>query len=218
VPMPSPVTLGSPTEQTYTSSVATVTHNLKRGLEIGARGVVVHTGSCVAEGAVDAAMRQVRNGLLPILDALDDDAPMLLLEPTAGQGRSLCAGVDELEPYLDALDGHPKVGVCLDTCHVFAAGAPLDRPGGMTETLDRLVERAGHGRLRLVHANDSKDVRGAFKDRHERVGAGHIGLSAFGELFRHPAMSGVPAVLETPGGDNATREDIATLKQLRDRG
>lgn len=211
------VNLGSPTEQTYTNSIATVAHNLRRGVEIGARGVVVHTGSCVAEGTVEAAMKQVRDGLLPILETLDDDAPMLLLEPTAGQGRSLCAGVDDIEAYLDVLDGHPKVGVCLDTCHVFAAGAPLDRAGGMTATLDRLVERAGAGRLRLVHANDSKDVRGAFKDRHERIGTGRIGLTAFAELFGHRAMSGVPVVLETPGGDDATGEDIATLKELRGR-
>lgn len=211
------VNVGSPTEQTYTNSVATVAHNLRRGLEIGARGVVVHTGSCVTEGAVETAMKQVRSGLLPVLDALDDASPTLLLEPTAGQGRSLCAGVDDLEPYLDALEHHPKVGVCLDTCHVFAAGAVLDETGGMAATLDLLVKRVGAGRLQLVHANDSKDVRGAFKDRHERVGDGHIGLGAFAELFTHPAMSGVPAILETPGGDDATREDLTVLKTLRGR-
>jgi deoxyribonuclease-4 len=160
------VNLGSPTPATYVRSVATVAHNLKRAVDLGAEGVVVHTGSCVDEGAVDAAMRQVREGLLPVLDVLGTDGPSLLLEPTAGQGRSLCAGVDDLEAYLAALDGHPAVGVCLDTCHVFAAGAPLDVPGGTTATVDRLVEIGGPGRLRLVHANDSKDVRGAFKDRH----------------------------------------------------
>ncbi|HET7328349.1 MAG TPA: deoxyribonuclease IV [Nocardioidaceae bacterium] len=211
------VNLGSPTEQTYLNSVATVAHNLKRGVEIGASGVVVHTGSCVAEGTVTTAMKQVREGLLPVVEALGEDSPMLLLEPTAGQGRSLCAGVDDLRAYLDALDWHPKVGICLDTCHVFAAGAPLDAPGGMTATLDRLIEVAGHGRLRLVHGNDSKDVRGAFKDRHERVGCGHIGTTAFAELFAHPAVSGVPVLLETPGDTAATADDIALLKSLRDR-
>jgi len=211
------VNLGSPTEHTYTSSVATVAHNLERGRAIGARGVVVHTGSCVAEGNLEVAMKQVREGLLPVLEDLDDDAPALLLEPTAGQGRSLCAGVEDLPAYLDALDRHPKVGICLDTCHVFAAGAPLDEPGGTTATLDRLVEIAGPGRLQLVHANDSKDVRGAFRDRHERIGAGHIGTGAFAELFAHPAMSGVPVLLETPGDAEAHREDIALLRSLRDR-
>jgi deoxyribonuclease IV len=209
------VNLGSPTAATYERSVATVAHNLRRAVAIGAEGVVVHTGSCVDDGLVEAALRQVREGLLPVLDTLGEDGPWLLLEPTAGQGRSLCAGVDDLEPYLAALDGHPAVGICLDTCHVFAAGAPLDEPGGATATVDRLVEIAGPDRLRLVHANDSMDVRGAFRDRHQRIGQGHIGLGAFEELFAHPATDGVPFVLETPGSRDADDPQIPLLKKLR---
>ncbi|HSV40473.1 MAG TPA: deoxyribonuclease IV [Nocardioidaceae bacterium] len=208
------VNLGSPTEATYTRSVDVVAHNLKRAAEIGAEGVVVHTGSCVAEGSFDAAMRQVREGLLPLLEALEpDDAPWLLLEPTAGQGRSLCAGVDDLEGYLAALDNHPKAGICLDTCHVFAAGAPLDEPGGTTATVDRAVEL---GQLRLIHANDSMDLRGSFRDRHEKIGEGHIGVGAFEELFAHPATDGVPFILETPGSREAGDSSTALLKKLRD--
>ncbi|HEY1135682.1 MAG TPA: deoxyribonuclease IV [Nocardioides sp.] len=216
------VNLGSPTPATYEKSVAVVAHNLERAARIGAEGVVVHTGSFVevdperADERYAAALRQVREGLLPVLDTLGDDGPWLLLEPTAGQGRSLCAGVDDLPAYLDAVDRHPRVGVCLDTCHVFAAGAPLDEPGGTTATIDRLVEVAGEGRLRLVHANDSLDVRGSLRDRHEKIGQGHIGLTAFEELFAHPATAGVPFVLETPGSRDAGDPDIALLKKLRD--
>jgi deoxyribonuclease IV len=219
------VNLGSPTPATYERSVALVAHNLVRAAQIGAEGVVVHTGSYVvaaADGASDeagarhaAALRQVREGLLPLLEALPDDGPGLLLEPTAGQGRSLCAGVDDLEAYLDALDHHPHAGICLDTCHVFAAGAPLDEPGGATATLDRVVEIGGPGRLRLVHANDSMDVRGAMKDRHQKIGQGHIGVAAFAELLAHPATDGVPFVLETPGSREVDDPDLALLKQLR---
>ena len=214
------VNLGSPTPATYESSVALVAHNLRRAAEIGAEGVVVHTGSYVdpAGGAERhrAAMAQVREGLLPVLDAIADDAaPWLLLEPTAGQGRSLCAGVDDLEPYLAALDDHPKAGICLDTCHVFAAGAPLDEPGGAAATLDRVVEIGGPGRLRLVHANDSMDVRGAYKDRHQKIGQGHIGVAAFAELLAHPATEGVPFVLETPGSREVGNDDLRLLQQLR---
>lgn len=216
------VNLGSPTAATYERSVASVAHNLKRASEIGAEGVVVHTGSYVDPGEGDGparhaqAMRQVREGLLPLLDVVaGDDAPWLLLEPTAGQGRSLCAGVEDLAAYLEALDRHPKAGICLDTCHVFAAGAPLDEPGGTTATMDRIVEIGGPGRLRLVHANDSMDVRGAFKDRHQRIGEGHIGEGAFTELFTHPATEGVPFILETPDSRNADNRDIPLLKRLR---
>jgi len=221
------VNLGSPTPATYDNSVASVAHNLRRAAQIGAEGVVVHTGSFVdpsddpaeSEARYAAAMRQVREGLLPLLDVVaGDDAPWLLLEPTAGQGRSLCAGVDDLEPYLAALDFHPKAGICLDTCHVFAAGAPLDEVGGATATVDRIVEIGGPGRLRLVHANDSMDVRGAFKDRHQLIGQGHIGTEAFVELFAHPATEGVPFVLETPGSRDADNVDIPLLKQLRETG
>ena len=201
-----------------------IAHNLRRAAETGVEGVVVHTGSYVDPGdasdAADryaAAMRQVREGLLPLLDAVaGDDAPWLLLEPTAGQGRSLCAGVDDLEPYLAALDFHPKAGVCLDTCHVFAAGAPLDEPGGAAATVDRIVEIGGPDRLRLVHANDSMDVRGAFKDRHQKIGEGHIGADAFAELLAHPATAGVPFILETPGSRDPGDPGIPLLKKLRE--
>jgi deoxyribonuclease-4 len=214
------VNLGSPTAATYERSVGVVAHNLRRAAEIGAEGVVVHTGSFVdASGSEErhgAAMRQVREGLLPILDAIADDAaPWLLLEPTAGQGRSLCAGVEDLQPYLAALDFHPKAGICLDTCHVFAAGAPLDEPGGATATVDRIVEIGGRDRLRLVHANDSMDVRGAFKDRHQQIGVGHIGEDAFRELFAHPELDGVPFILETPGSRAADNPDFPALRRLR---
>jgi deoxyribonuclease IV len=210
------INIGSPTAQTYALSIESIAHNLRRAGAIGARGVVVHTGSYVAEGGYDAAMARVRRGLRPLLEALPPDGPYLLLEPTAGQGRSLCAGVDDLGPYLDALDRHPMVGVCLDTCHVFAAGAPLDEPGGATATLDRLVEVAGADRLRLVHANDSKDGRGSMHDRHERIGQGAIGDAAFAELLAHPVTDGVPFVVETPGDEAADAEDIARLIGLRD--
>jgi deoxyribonuclease-4 len=214
------VNLGSPTPATYEKSVAVLAHNLKRAAEIGAEGVVVHTGSYVDPSAAvaryDAAMRQVREGLLPLLEAIDDPAaPWLLLEPTAGQGRSLCAGVDDLAAYLDVLDHHPRAGICLDTCHVFAAGAPLDEPGGSTATVDRIVEIGGQGRLRLVHANDSMDVRGAHLDRHQPIGQGHIGTGAFAELFAHPATDGVPFILETPGSRDLDSPDFAVLRKLR---
>ncbi|WP_188780576.1 deoxyribonuclease IV [Marmoricola endophyticus] len=209
------VNLGSPTATTYERSVATTAHTLRRAAAIGAEGVVVHTGSCVAHGSYDAALRQVREGLLPLLDDLGDDGPRLLLEPTAGQGRSLCAGVEDLPAYLGALDHHPRLGICLDTCHVFAAGSPLDEPGGTTSTLDRLAQTCAGVPLALVHANDSQDTRGSGKDRHERIGEGRIGAGAFAELLAHPGTDGVPLVCETPGSG----EDggcLATLKALRD--
>ena len=121
-----------------------------------------------------------------------------------------------LEPWFDQLDSHPMLGVCLDTCHAFAAGHDLAAPGGMKKTLDALVKTVGRGRLALVHANDSKDPVGSGRDRHEAIGEGHIGKDAFAELFRHPATRGVPVLVETPGDACTHRRDIELLCELRD--
>jgi deoxyribonuclease-4 len=209
------INLGSPTVGTYKNSVASTAYSLKRGAEIGALGVVIHTGSAVDANNVENAWKQIHEGMMPVLNALGDDAPMLLLEPTAGQGQSLVKKLDDLTNYLKALEYHPKVGICLDTCHVFAAGHDIAKKGGMTETIDLLIEIAGAERFQLVHANDSMDVCGALKDRHQNIGEGHIGLAAFQEMLDHPVMKNVPMVLETPGMEPEHGKEIALLKQMR---
>jgi deoxyribonuclease-4 len=209
------INLGSPTVGTYENSVASTAYSLKRGADIGALGVVIHTGSAVDVNNVDNAWKQIHEGMMPVLNALADDAPMLLLEPTAGQGQSLVKKLDDLNNYLKALEYHPKVGICLDTCHVFAAGHDIAKKGGMTETIDLLIEIAGAERFQLVHANDSMDVCGALKDRHQNIGEGHIGLAAFQEMLDHPVMKNVPMVLETPGMEPEHGKEIAMLKKMR---
>ncbi|MCW2742019.1 MAG: apurinic endonuclease Apn1 [Blastococcus sp.] len=217
------VNVGSPTEATVEQSVASIAHNLARGTQLGCRGVVVHAGSAVGEDRYDAALRQLHERLLPVLDAAPSDGPRLLIEPTAGGGRSLAATVQDLGPYLAALEDHPLVGVCFDTCHAWAAGHDLSVPGGMTATLDALEATVGAGRLGLVHANDSLDACGSRRDRHATIGEGTIGVEPFRELLAHPSMAGVPAVVETPseldGSPSAGHaRDIALLRSLlRDR-
>lgn len=210
------INFGSHTEATAANSVHSLRHSLRRGRAIGARGVVVHTGAATGGRERSVALAQVRELMLPLLDELvQDDDPWLLLEPTAGQGASLCSLVEDLGPYFEALDRHPRLGVCLDTCHAFAAGHDLAAPGGVKQTLDELVSVIGAGRLRLIHANDSKDVCGAAKDRHVNIGAGHIGAAPFADLMTHPATDGVPLVVETPGGKDGHAADITRLKELR---
>ncbi|GAA1744213.1 deoxyribonuclease IV [Luedemannella helvata] len=211
------VNLGSPTPQTVTRSAETLAHALRRGAAIGARGVVFHAGSAVTDGYAATALRQVRDVLLPLLDeTAERGGPRLLVEPSAGGGRSLASKVTDLADYLDAVGGHPALGVCFDTCHAWAAGHDLHSPGGMTRTLDSLVETVGAGRLALVHANDSKDACGSTRDRHETVGSGTIGETGFAELLAHPAVAGVPVIVETPTTGHAGHAaDIATLARLR---
>jgi deoxyribonuclease-4 len=213
------VNVGSPTPATVDQSIASIAHNLARGAALGCRGVVVHAGSAVGEDRYEAALRQLHERLLPVLETIPDGGPRLLIEPTAGGGKALAATVEDLGPYLAALDQHPMVGVCFDTCHAWAAGHDLSVPGGMTATLDALVATVGLGRLALVHANDSLDECGSKRDRHTTIGAGSIGVDGFRELLAHPAVAGIPVVVETPseldGSPSAGhKRDIDLLRSL----
>jgi deoxyribonuclease-4 len=166
------------------------------------------------------ALGQVREALLPLLDEIAADGvadrPRLLVEPSAGGGRCLAKRVEDLGPYLDAVERHPALGVCFDTCHAWAAGHDLATPGGMRSTVDALVATVGADKLWLVHANDSRDACGSARDRHENVGAGAIGAAAFGELLAHPAVAGVPVLVETPSEPDSSghAKDITTLRSL----
>ena len=209
------INLGSPTVGTYENSVASTAYSLRRAREIGSKGAVIHTGSAVESDYVDKAWKQIKKGMMPVLNKLADEDPWLLLEPTAGQGQSLVKKLDDLLHYFEALEWHPKVGVCLDTCHVFAAGHDIAKKGGMTETLDLLVKLVGIERIQLIHANDSMDVCGALKDRHQNLGDGEIGIIPFEELLAHPVAQNAPLILETPGMEEKHGEEIALLSKMR---
>jgi len=234
------INLGSGNPAVAAKSADAVAHALRRGGEIGARGVVVHTGSAAGwagtgagaragKGAArdgdarERALRQIGEIALPLLDKLGDDDPDLLFEPMAGQGQMLCARAGDLAAYLSAVEHHPKAGVCLDTCHLFAAGHDLTADGGVAAMLGQLGPVAGSagtgtgaGRVKLVHANDSLLGCGSKRDRHETIGAGMIGTPPFRELLA--ALPDVPFVVETPGGKAGHARDIATLKELRAAG
>lgn len=209
------INLGSPTEATYENSLASTEYSLKRSRELGARGTVIHTGSAVKEEFVTQAWKQIHDGMMPILEKLTSDDPFLLLEPTAGQGQSLVRRLDELIKYFDALEHHPQVGICIDTCHVFAAGHDITTGKGIDEMLGALTAVVPSDRIKLVHANDSMDVCGSLKDRHQSIGEGHIGQRPFQLLMAHPAMSGVPFILETPGEEPEHGNEVKILKKLR---
>jgi deoxyribonuclease-4 len=223
------VNLGSGNPEVAGKSAEAIAYALRRGAEIGARGVVVHAGSAVGwtgELAREQALRQIGELTLPLLDKLGEDDPDLLFEPMAGQGQMLCARTGDVATYLAAVQHHPKAGLCLDTCHLFAAGHDLTAPGGVAAMLDELTTAAGPatetaagppGRarppVRLVHANDSLLGCGSKRDRHEAIGAGQIGTGPFRELLA--ALPDVPFVVETPGGKTGHARDIAPLKGLR---
>jgi deoxyribonuclease-4 len=207
------VNLGSPVPDVVANSVASLRHGLGRSAALGARGLVFHAGSAVDSRATPAALDQVRRALLPLLDeAAGTGVTRLLVEPSAGGGRGLAARVEDLESYFEAVDWHPALGVCFDTCHAWAAGHDLATPGGMTATLDTLIATVGEGRLALIHANDSRDPLGSARDRHETIGTGTIGLAPFAELLAHPATAEAPLIVETPTVKHEGHAaDVATL-------
>lgn len=207
------INFGSPSEETLARSAAALQFALRRGAAIGARGVVVHAGSAVLGNRWEAAMYAVREVIFDVMDAVPD-GPRLLIEPTAGGGGALASDAASLGAYLDVLERDERIGVCLDTCHLHAAGHDMSSVDSFTGALREFGRAAGRGRIELIHVNDSRDPTGSKRDRHEAIGRGTIGLAAFAALFASPVTRRVPMVVETADKDHAA--DVAALKQLRD--
>jgi deoxyribonuclease-4 len=203
------INFGSPSPETLAKSRSALEFSLARGAAIGATGVVVHAGSAVLGNRWPDAMAQVREVIRPLLDA---DGPQLLIEPTAGGGGALASNVDSIAAYLDALDD-PRVGLCLDTCHLHAAGHDLSTAAGVRQTLSALGRAVGPGRVGLVHLNDSRDPAGSRRDRHASIGQGSIGLAGLAAVVAAPGLKGVPLVVETQ--DSGQADDVAALKDLQ---
>jgi deoxyribonuclease-4 len=204
------INFGSPSAETLAKSAGALEFSLRRAAAVGARGVVVHAGSAVLGNRWDQAMDQVREHLRNLIT---DEGPRLLIEPTAGGGGALAADAASLGAYLEVLDD-PRIGVCLDTCHLHAAGHDLSSAEGMRAGIAAVVRRIGRDRIGLVHVNDSRDPVGSKRDRHTGLGAGSIGMDGFAAMFGAPGLRGVPMVVETEEAGHAA--DIATLKALRD--
>jgi deoxyribonuclease-4 len=206
------INFGSPSAETLARSTEALHFSLQRGAAIGAVGVVMHAGSSVFGDRRDHAIAQVREHLLPVLDSVPG-GPRVLIEPTAGGGGALASDASSLGVYLDALGADERVGVCLDTCHMHAAGHDLSTAKSFRAALNAYGRATGPGRIGLIHVNDSRDPAGSKRDRHEAIGHGTIGADAFSALFTTPASRRVPMVVETSDTQHAA--DIATLIAMR---
>jgi deoxyribonuclease-4 len=209
------INFGSPAPETLRRSRDALAFSLRRAAAIGATAVVVHAGSAVLGNQWTDAMAQVRTNLIALLDAAGPAGPRLLIEPTAGGGGALASDIASIGAYLDVLDDD-RIGLCIDTCHLHAAGHDLSNAAGMRSAFTRLRRTVGAGRIGLLHVNDSRDPPGSKRDRHAPLGQGTIGLAAFEALLGIPAIRGIALVVETDDGGHAG--DIATLKTLRDGG
>ncbi|MGA2454176.1 MAG: deoxyribonuclease IV [Solirubrobacteraceae bacterium] len=198
-------------------SLASLTHSLRTGQAIGASGVVLHPGSAKTGDVGEAIARAGAT----IREALaDSEGCELHLENTAGAGGTLGRSIDELAALLEAAGGGPRLGVCLDSCHLFASGYDIRTPKGMASVLRECTRKLGRGRVRSLHLNDSQTPLGSNRDRHANIGKGELGEDGCAAFLSAPALAGLACVLETPGENRsgARAEEIAFAVALRERG
>jgi len=210
------VNLATSNDDFYSKSVDTMKRTMEASSAIGADGVVLHVGSHQGAG-FEAAMERVVPALEQILEDTSDTT-WLLMENTAGAGGTIGRSIDELEAIFERMDRHPRLGLCLDSCHLYASGTDVtDR-----DTLDRLLEEMdstfGLDRIRALHVNDSKVPLGSNRDRHDNILEGVMG-EKLGVFLAHPALQGLPAVLEVPGtdGHGPGPEEVTKLRELHAR-
>ena len=204
------VNFASASPLTRERSREVVAATLAKAAAIGATGVVVHAGAALASGRT-AGLATTREALLPLADAAGRD---LVLELTAGTRGALAARFEEMAELLAACEHHPRLKVCMDTCHAQAAGYDLGDPTGVAKALDELFATLGE-RVVLVHANDSRDPVGAGRDRHCPIGTGTIGDQGFAAILSHPGLATLPVITETTGDPDQMATDLTRLKHLR---
>ena len=207
------INLASPDKALNEKSQRAFGKEVERCNLLGIPNLVFHPGSHVGSGA-DAGMKRIAKNMNRVLDQVADNLVTLCLEATAGTGDNLGRTFEELAQIIDLIDDAEHVGVCLDTCHIFAAGYGLRDEVEYNQTMKEFGSVVGFDKLRIVHVNDSKTEQGSHRDRHEHIGEGCIGLDGFRHLVNDRRLRRVPLILETPKSDDLS-EDVTNLKLLR---
>ena len=205
--------LASPRDDLWRRSIDTLVLELDRCHRLGAPWLVLHPGAHVGSGE-EAGLARMARGLGEVHQRTEDLDARVLLETTAGMGTKLGYRFEHLAWLRDETPGGERMGVCLDTCHVFAAGYELRTREGYGATMEAFDAVIGVEHLKAVHLNDCKAGLGEKKDRHEHIGKGHIGLAGFRHLVNDPRLAHLPGLLETPKSDDL-HEDIENLAVLR---
>jgi deoxyribonuclease-4 len=206
------INLASPQDEIYGKSVTTLRQTVATAAAIEADGVVVHVGSHLGAG-LEAGLARAVPALEQVLEETTDTT-WLLLENSAGAGGTIGRSLEELDELHERLGHHERLGVCLDSCHLFASGYDVGDPDEMARVLAHVDGTIGLDRLRALHVNDSAAPLGSNRDRHADVGEGLIG-ERLGAFLAHPAVQQLPALLETPGPDGHG-PDAAEVRKLRE--
>jgi deoxyribonuclease IV len=209
------INLCSPKPEVHEKSRVALLDELRRCSALGIPGLVLHPGAHLGEGE-DAGIEAIARSLDAVHEAGADLTARVLLENTAGQGTVLGSKLTQLARIVALVDAPERVGVCLDSCHAFAAGYDLRTDEGYAAFVDEVEATVGLARVAALHLNDSKFDLGAGKDRHATIGEGMLGAAAFARLIHDPRWGDVPMVLETPLGDDELghQRDLVTLRAL----
>jgi deoxyribonuclease-4 len=209
------INLAAPDDALYRKSIAAFVDELERAEALGLSYLVTHPGAHTGSG-VDAGIARVSAALDEVHKRCSGFKVKVLIEATAGQGSCLGAAVEEIAAILDRVHESARLGVCVDTCHVFAAGYAIHTPDGYAAFFDEFHDRIGMKRLKLFHVNDSLKPLGSRADRHAAIGEGHLGVETFRRLVNDPRFAKLPMILETPKEDDAGRPmDPVNLGVLR---
>jgi deoxyribonuclease IV len=203
--------LASPKEDFYEKSVETLSKTVATACAIGAEAVVFHVGSHQGAG-FEAGLERVVPALAQALERCSETT-WLCMENTAGTGDTIGRSLEELAALYEALDRHPRLGICLDSCHLFASGYDVTDPGELDRVVQEVDRLMGLDRLRCLHVNDSKTPLGSNRDRHDNIGEGLMG-ERLGVFLAHPKLQGLPALLEVPGTDGHG-PDLDQMTKLR---
>ncbi|MEP6813367.1 MAG: deoxyribonuclease IV [Actinomycetota bacterium] len=203
-------------DDVYEKSVAALRNTMEVACAIGADGVVVHVGSHLGAG-LEAGMERVVPAMQQVLE-LTNDTTWLLMENSAGAGGTIGRSIEELATLHERLDKHPRLGLCLDSCHLYASGIDVTDAAELDALLDEVDSSIGLDRLRALHVNDSATALGSNRDRHANIGEGLLG-EELGVFLGNPRLQGLPAVLETEGPDKKGPDasEVRKAKEIRAR-
>lgn len=188
-----------------------LTEELLRSSRLGLPYLVMHQGA-VGPSTEEEALQRLADSVLYVLEHTPDSSTQLLLETTAGQGKTLGYRFEQIAWVLDKVNAGDRVGVCLDTCHIFVAGYDIRDAESYGRTMDEFDKTIGLHHVRAIHANDSKKELGSRVDRHDAIGKGHIGAEAFRLLLTDPRLAEVPVFLETPKEGDMDPINLAALR------
>lgn len=203
--------LASSKSKFYRRSIHSIVTDLQRAEHLGAHYLIIHIGHRM-DSSEDQAIEAVSQGIHRALEKVQN-AVMLLMENTAGQGTEIGYTFDQIKKIIEGVHDHERIGICLDTAHSFEAGYDLSNKDGIERTLEDFDRTLGLNRLHLLHLNDSKTPLGSRKDRHWHIGEGHIGREGFRYLVNHPSLNHLPGIMETPRKD--TVEDLKNMRVIR---